>query len=116
MKRKREESQNEVNTIQPLSINLEIDENLVLSNDKFETNIKSELQNIEISNTDKLNSVAEYPTPYIFAKFSLKAYDKTNKENYENDLPACWQLLTTAFNEFNGYFGAAYWNHKRILK
>jgi ankyrin repeat protein len=113
MKRKREESQNEVNTIQPLSINLEIDENLVLSNDKFETNIKSELQNIEISNTDKLNSVAEYPTPYIFAKFSLKAYDKTNKENYENDLPACWQLLTTAFNEFNGYFGAAYWNHKR---
>lgn len=110
-----EESQN-TNTIPPFSQNLELDKNLVLSNDTFEQNIKDKLKIIGKSNSDKLNSVAEYPKPYIFAIFSSKAYEnyeETKKEKYEKDLPTGWQLLTVAFNETNHYFGATYWNAER---
>ncbi len=115
MDSKVEESQN-TSTIPPFSQNLELDKNLVLSNDTFEQNIKDKLKIIEKSNSEKLNSVAEYPSPYIFAIFSSKAYEnyeETRKENYEKDLPKGWQLLTTAFNEINHYFGAAYWNAEK---
>jgi ankyrin repeat protein len=145
MDSKVEESQN-TSTIPPFSQNLELDKNLVLSNDTFEQNIKDKLkiieksnsndafefnikqgnikhtkhkfkrQKIEKSNSEKLNSVAEYPTPYIFATFSSKAYEnyeETRKENYEKDLPTGWQLLTVAFNETNHYFGATYWNAEK---
>jgi hypothetical protein len=94
--------------VPPVSENLILDTDLVLSSDEFKKNIKYELQKTKLnekSNIDKLNSVVEYPPPYIFGIFSSKVY-----ETDQNDLPMGWQLLTTAFNEKNGYFGAAYWN------
>jgi hypothetical protein len=91
--------------LQKFSINLKLDSNLELSNG----DISSELKKIEqqLNNIEKLNSVAEYPTPYIFAKFAAKAYD--NEEN-QNDFPSGWILLTIASNKSNSYFGAAYLN------
>jgi hypothetical protein len=94
--------------LEKFSINLKLDSNLKLSN----KNISSELEKtvVQLSNIEKINSAAEYPTPYIFAKLASKAYD--NDED-KNDLPCGWTLLTTASNESNSYFGAAYLNAKK---
>jgi hypothetical protein len=101
-------SNNELNDtwLQSVSINLKFDTKLKLSND----NISSELtKNTELqqSNIEKLNSVAEYPTPHIFAIFASKAYDDVENKN---DNPSGWKLLTTASNDSNSYFGTAYLN------
>jgi len=94
--------------LQDSLINLKLDTKLKLSND----NISSELQKTELqlSNIEKLNSAAKYPTPYIFAKFASKAYDDVENKN---DMPSGWKLLTTASNDLNSYFGAAYLNSEK---
>jgi len=89
MKRKHEENQTE-NTISPFSKNLEEDIDLVLSNDQFGQKISYELKKIgrfnKITNSDKLNSVSEYPTPYIFAKFSSIGYENYDEKPLEKSI------------------------------
>jgi hypothetical protein len=61
----------------------------------------------------------------VLAQFAYKTYTdyKTGKTDAEYKtrlaLPGGWKLLTTAFNgsEYNGYFGAAYWQpeHQQVV-
>ena len=93
----------------PYSEKLDVDKHII-ENFKLWLNIEHDTS----SNIDKLNSVASFPIPYIFAKFASKAYEncgETEKQlkKYEEDLPQGWKLLTHASSS-NGYYGVAYWH------
>ncbi|MEW9810212.1 MAG: ankyrin repeat domain-containing protein (plasmid) [Candidatus Symbiodolus clandestinus] len=102
----------------PFAKNLPVDTELKLSRNRIETLIKSLVKNRELSNLQKLNSISDYPAPYLLAQFASKAYTDLQAEEKLNDyekrlaLPDGWKLLTTAANQgaTNGYFGAAYWH------
>jgi len=96
-------------SLAPYSEKIIVDERII---ENFKLLLKIENNtNIKI---EKLNSVANFPKPYIFAKFAYKAYENCNEsadqiKKYEEDLPKGWKLLTYASSS-NGYYGIAFWH------
>jgi hypothetical protein len=104
---------------------LNVDQELILSNENFKQNIDEFFKDKNITPLSQLTATTNFPTPYVLAHFANKAY--TDHITGETDaqyearlaLPDGWKLLTTASNTGtnNGYFGAAYWHpeHQQVV-
>jgi hypothetical protein len=104
---------------------LNIDEDLKLSNENFNKLIKEFYTPKDTTPLIQLTAPPPFPTPHGVAQFASKAYKnfktRENLAQYEKRLalPNDWKLLTTASNssKSNGYFGAAYWHpgHQQVV-
>ena len=74
MQEEREENQVDYLKRTVSEIQFKVDPDLEFSNQNFRSNLPTQEEN-EL-NTDIKFSIREYPKPYIFAKFSSKAYDE----------------------------------------
>ena len=79
-----------------------------MSHDDFKQSIVKFHDNKQISAIDQLKATPPYPTPRVLAQFANMAYDDC--KHGDPKPPDGWQLLTTASNSGNGYFGTAYWH------
>ena len=92
----------------PFSEKLTVDKKLKLSHDDFKQSIVKFHDNKQISAIDQLKATPPYPTPHVLAQFAKMAYKDYKHEDPKP--PDGWQLLMTATNSGNGYFGTAYWH------
>jgi len=99
----------------PFSRNLRVDAELNLSHGDFKQRIETFYPNEQLFPIDQLKATPSYPTPHVLARFANMAYRDCNEGDPET--PVGWQLLTTASNVRNGYFGAAYWHpeHQQVV-
>jgi hypothetical protein len=116
--------QSEQSILPPLSGELNLDEELKLSNEYFK---QTEPNFIKVKHTTPLLTVTPaFPTPHILAQLVSKAYTdyRTGETDaqYETrlDLRDGWEIRTTAStsSKANGYFGSAYWHpeHQQTLQ
>jgi len=94
----------------PFADKLRVDEDLNWRNEYFKTSIKNFLKEKKLSAIHQIKATPLYPTPHVLAQFANMAY-RDCKQGDPNP-PDGWQLLTTATNCRNGYFGTAYWHPK----
>jgi len=107
----------------PISSGLNVDEKLQLSNENFKKSIDDFFRHKDITPLSQLTATPPFPTPHVLAQFACKAYtdylERETDAQYETrlDFPDDWKSLTTASNETNGYFGAAYWHpdHQQVV-
>jgi len=92
----------------PFSGELRVDKKVKLSHDDFKKSVKEFYANKKLSVIDQLKATPPYPTPHMLAQFASMAYHDCKHGDPEP--PDGWQLLTTASNFRNGYFGTAYWH------
>jgi len=119
------DQQTEQNVLLPFSGELNVDDELKLSNANFKQTIHDFFKDKNITALSQLTAIPAFPTPHVLAQFASKAYADCEKQEtgaqYQTrlDLPDGWKLLTTASNsgKNNGYFGAAYWHpdHQQVV-
>ena len=86
-----------------------------MNNDDFKQSIAKFYANKKLSAIDQLKATPPYPTPHVLAQFASMAF--SDCKHGDNTTPDGWQLLTTASNFRNGYFGTAYWHseHQQVV-
>jgi len=119
------DQQGEQSVVPPFSGELNVDEELKLTNENFKQTIDYFFSDKNITPLSQLTATPTFPTTHVLAQFASKTYtDYKRREihvQYEKrlDLPDGWKLLTTASNsaKANGYFGAAYWHpeHQQVV-
>jgi len=99
----------------PFSGELRVDTELKLSHDDFKQSMEQFYANKQLSTIDQLQATPPYPMPYVSARFASMAY--LDCKHGDPEPPDGWQLLTTATNCRNGYFGTAYWHpeHQQVV-